>query len=1014
VKTSETSPDERKAQLRRQFLQRLRDERMVDATSRPRGSQDEKSPLAQRREEPAKAGPLSPFWEKQRTAQQSGRARSQRNQELTTSTLRNQPEQAEIRAAKLREERQNAQEIEAAQIRRNEQLKADALRKGEREQAEARAIKVREAAEARRNADLERAAQEKQEAERQAEIRAATIRQQQRSTQQSRTSQAQREQEGRAALPQKQEAERQAEIRAAKVRERQRIAQQAEADRAQRDRELKAAALRKQEAAREEEQRAARLRHEQRNSLQSEAQLRRDEELQAATLRNQKQEQLHTEREQDAVAVQAAEKQRQEQLQEEASRIQAEAKRAKSQTAPPRKPEMEVAAGAPQMETRLAQAARSRTRMALRTAARQRTPATSTANAQTTPAADQVFYLSASTSLLVDENNEPVNLRGVTVRGLDSIAPAPGQSFPAALALDDSSLLELNNHWAVNLVRLPFQAKTILSGNGTVTAAAMLTGFDATVAAVTEAGAYVLLAVEAPSGAATPAPDASTTQAWQTLAARYQNEPRVLFEVFASPAPLAANWPQSASALVTAIRQQNPTSLIFLGSGHGGADVTGLPLTSSTGDPLPNIVYTIAVSATNFPNPDDGHFRALAESHPVFVSMWSDDGSDFGRMTARVADLFERFGIGWAAANWNADPLLVANAAADDFTPTNWGRIAQRALAQSAITSFQPASAISHSIYATHGPALHRLTTSGSFIVDEKNAPVNLRGVTVEGLDSIAPASGQTFPVALALDDANLLELCGRWGANLIRLPFRSQTILAGNSNVSVAAMLAGLDAAVAAITQAGAYVLLALEAPAGNGTPATPDPLATQVWQMLAERYQKSSGVLFEIYSSVTPLLGNWLQVAAALVTTIRQRKPSSLIFVGSGNGGSDVTGLPLLSPAGTPVFNLVYTIAASAENLPSPDDGKLLTLAESSPVFASMWSDSGSDFGRSSAHVPDLFDRYGMGWAASSWNADPRLVVDAANHDFTSTGWGLVASRSFRLPAKALLNPFGPGSAK
>ena len=44
----------------------------------------------------------------------------------------------------------------------------------------------------------------------------------------------------------------------------------------------------------------------------------------------------------------------------------------------------------------------------------------------------------------------------------------------------------MTSGWGVNLVRLPFQAHTILSGNGSVAVGAMLAGLDATVAAITE------------------------------------------------------------------------------------------------------------------------------------------------------------------------------------------------------------------------------------------------------------------------------------------------------------------------------------------------------------------------------------------------------------------------------------------------------------------------------------------------------------------------------------------------
>ncbi len=902
MKTPEAASDERKVQRRQQFLKKLQDERLAGAGAPLRSALDEKSQLARRREEPAGETARALLREKHPSAQQSAAAQARRDEELKAASLLQQKteEEAELRAAKLREERRNAQLSAAAQTQRDEELKTGWLRKQQEEQqAEARAARLHED---QRNA-RQSAALQKQEEERRAEIRAARVREERRIAQQNAAAQAQRDQELRTAALQKQEAEQEAESRAAELREEERNALQSEASRTQRDEESKADALRKQEGEQRAETSAAKLREEQRNA-QGE-QIRRDEELLAA-------------------AVQFAETQRQEQQQQEVSQVRAAAKRP---------------------------AAQRRARMALRASARQRMGAAFKPGDEVTPgpSSSQFFNLNTSASLLVDENNKPVSLRGVTVRGLDSVAPAPGQSFPAALALDTSSLLEMTSGWGVNLVRLPFQAHTILSGNGSVAVGAMLAGLDATVAAITEAGAYVLLALEPPPGSgAPPAPDASTTQAWQTLAARYQTEPRVLFEIFASASALPANWLQSASTLATTIRALNSASVIFLGSGRGGADVTGLPLLSPSGDPFSNVVYTIAVSNTSLLDPSDGQLGGLAQSYPVFASMWSDDGTDLWRSSGHAADLFERCGIGWAAANWNAAPLLVADAANDDFTPTGWGVVAQRALAMSAVDAYQPASATSQSIFTTHGPALHELKTSGSFLVDENNNPVNLRGVTVQGLDTIAPASGQTFPAALALDDDNLLELCERWHANLVRLPFQAQTILTGNSALTVAAMLAGLDATVAAITEAGAYVLFALQAPAGSGAPVAPDAQAAQVWQVLAERYQKTSGVLFEIFSSTAPL-ANWLQSAGTLVATIRQRKPAALIFMSSGNGGSNVSGLPLLLPTGVPMSNFVYTIAVSAESIPDPNDGQLSALAKSSPVFASLWSDDGSDFGRS-----------------------------------------------------------------
>ena len=136
-------------------------------------------------------------------------------------------------------------------------------------------------------------------------------------------------------------------------------------------------------------------------------------------------------------------------------------------------------------------------------------------------------------NFIIDENGDSrARCRGVTVRGLDSVAPQGGQTVADALSLNASNLATITDQWGANLVRLPFGAATILNGNGSLAASDLLAGLDLTIAAITDAGAYVLLALEAAAGAG-PA-DADSVQVWQSLAARYQGEPRVFYEVFAS------------------------------------------------------------------------------------------------------------------------------------------------------------------------------------------------------------------------------------------------------------------------------------------------------------------------------------------------------------------------------------------------------------------------------------------------------------------------------------------------
>ncbi len=221
-----------------------------------------------------------------------------------------------------------------------------------------------------------------------------------------------------------------------------------------------------------------------------------------------------------------------------------------------------------------------------------------------------------------------------------------------------------------------------MSGNSSFAADQMLAGLDDVVGAVTTANARVLLSMEAPGGAPDTTAGSDIFRAWSLLANHYQDEPGVLYELFSSPQPLAENWLEIAEMLIGTIRLQNPASLIFVGNGKEGADISGLPIRFSTGDPVFNVVYTIEASDTLVPDPDDAQLRAFTASYPLFASPWSDSNPNADRSSEGAANLFARYGMGWIAANWNADPRLVRSSIDHDFAPTRWGYVAQRAFAQ--------------------------------------------------------------------------------------------------------------------------------------------------------------------------------------------------------------------------------------------------------------------------------------------------------------------------------------------
>ncbi len=282
---------------------------------------------------------------------------------------------------------------------------------------------------------------------------------------------------------------------------------------------------------------------------------------------------------------------------------------------------------------------------------------------------------------LFEGDSTAVALRGVSVTGFDAIPSI--QNAPSQLQLDDVSLAVLQQLWGVNLVRIPLQAQTILSGNGALAAADMLAALDAMIASLAGAGMYALLAMEPPPSApggpisVPPAPGPDITSALQNLATRYAANSGVLYELFATPEPLGADWPQTAQVLIGTIRRQATAAMIFVNTGNGGVESSQLPLRFPTGEPVFNLVYTICVGTGNQLRPAESLLSSLANDFPVCASFWVDDGS---RLTPHISDLLGRYGIHWAASNWNAEPPLVADAGTHDFSPTPWGLTTQRAI----------------------------------------------------------------------------------------------------------------------------------------------------------------------------------------------------------------------------------------------------------------------------------------------------------------------------------------------
>jgi Cellulase (glycosyl hydrolase family 5) len=296
--------------------------------------------------------------------------------------------------------------------------------------------------------------------------------------------------------------------------------------------------------------------------------------------------------------------------------------------------------------------------------------------------------------------------------------------------------------------------------------------------------------------------------------------------------------------------------------------------------------------------------------------------------------------------------------------------------------------------FSRRSESLSWLGTAAQRIVDQQGKTVHLRGVNVAGLDAVS--SARTIAIELALDERNLSVLTGLWGINVVRLPFYAATLLGGNESLSASEFLAGLDDLVGSISESGAFTLLAMKAPGTGPVSALPGREAITCWQLLGSRYQQEPGVLFEVYSPRSSLPEDWLHAAHHLVGAIRREHPGSLCFVGGVGGGSSLNGLPLRFVTGEPVHNVVNTVRFTAQRAPMEFDPAFAAFVRTHPVAVTEWIHSGLDLGQASELGVRLFSRYGLSWVACHWNAEPRLVEDAARHRFGETRFGMIARRA------------------
>jgi hypothetical protein len=201
---------------------------------------------------------------------------------------------------------------------------------------------------------------------------------------------------------------------------------------------------------------------------------------------------------------------------------------------------------------------------------------------------------------------------------------------------------------------------------------------------------------------------------WALIAARYRDQPAVLFDLFNEPhnpmfddvEPLLGVWPDGrlerlpsrkvgmdewqpwALRLVRLVRDVHPRALLFVSGVAWAFDLRGFPLRDRNGSPVEGLVYSTHVypwsrthpfGRSRSPRAWTHAFGHLASQVPLFVGEWGGESRDvaWGRGLLRYLD--DR-SIGWTAWSWADWPPLIADCRRCDYTPTMFGAIVREAL----------------------------------------------------------------------------------------------------------------------------------------------------------------------------------------------------------------------------------------------------------------------------------------------------------------------------------------------
>ena len=311
--------------------------------------------------------------------------------------------------------------------------------------------------------------------------------------------------------------------------------------------------------------------------------------------------------------------------------------------------------------------------------------------------------VTAGNRILRADTLQPILLRGINRSGMEYSEPSH-DGFLAGAGIDRDEIQVIARDWQANILRIPFNQAWCLNGRGGHSAEAYLSSLDQVIWWAAELGTYTILDLqwldrETAYGSTwnsvqgrtvnhvPPTPNELTIDLWRILAARYRDEPAVLFDLFNEPHdaldddphPLklidangrvfdahhrrvtAKEWVRWAELLTAEIRKIKPEGLLLVAGTDWAFDLSGVSVNA------PNVVYSTHI----YSNRAAFTWRKAIGRHreiPIFVGEWGGTERDLA-FGANLASKLRTLGLGWTAWSWSDFPHLVTR----ELQPTPFG-----------------------------------------------------------------------------------------------------------------------------------------------------------------------------------------------------------------------------------------------------------------------------------------------------------------------------------------------------